>query len=92
MDKKSGFGRLECSEYIYVGGWEKGEKNGLGYQSVTLGGSYFGYWKNGMRHGIGFEQGKNYDYKGEWKNDVPHGYAILDIKDKGQKMAKFKDG
>ena len=64
-DKRSGFGRLECSEYIFVGGWERGEKSGLGYQSVTQGGSYFGYWKHGMRHGVGFEQGKDYDYKGE---------------------------
>lgn len=90
--KRSGFGRIESGEFIYVGGWEKGLKNGLGYQSVTKGGSYFGYWKNGLRHGIGYEIGKDYDYKGEWKSDVPHGYAILSVKGKGQKTAKFVDG
>ena len=30
-NKRSGFGRLESSEYIFVGSWENGEKNGLGY-------------------------------------------------------------
>ena len=91
-NKRSGFGRLESSEYIFVGSWENGEKNGLGYQSVTQGGSYFGYWKDGLRHGIGYEIGKDYDYKGEWKDDVPHGYAILSVKNKGQRTAKFNNG
>lgn len=92
--KRAGFGRLESQDYIYVGGWDNEKKNGVGYQSQTTseGGSYFGYWKNDLRHGIGYEIGKEYDYKGEWKDDKPHGYALITVRGKEQRAAKFFEG
>ena len=89
---RSGFGRLESEQFIYVGGWSENLRNGLGYQTNKDGGSYFGYWKDDLRQGLGIEIGSGYEYKGEWVKDQPDGLAIIKIKNKGIKGAIFKNG
>lgn len=102
-DLKHGFGRMEAKDFLYVGDWYRGKKEGLGYQknypidemvnNPGDGYSYFGFWKDGHKHGIGYETTPTREIKGEFRNGLHHGKAI--IKPKGRKKtvyAIFKDG
>jgi MORN repeat len=74
-DLKHGFGRLETKNFLYVGSWFKGQRNGIGYQknyewkndkTVQTSSCYFGYWRNDCRHGIGYETTPSRELKGEF--------------------------
>jgi hypothetical protein len=92
FDLKHGFGRLESPSLIYVGGWFKGVRHGLGYQKSFGAESYYGYWKNGERNGLGYETCEDREYKGEFLNDLYHGYAIVKAPNRQPVHAYFEKG
>lgn len=91
-DQKHGFGRLETPEMIYVGGWHKNLRHGIGYQKQFGAESYYGSWKNGNRSGLGYETCEDREYKGEFLDDLYHGYAIVKAPNRKPVHAYFEKG
>lgn len=102
-DLRHGFGRMESKDFLYVGDWYRGKKDGLGYQKnfprdngekrAEDGYSYFGFWKNGHKHGIGYETTATREIKGEFWKGVHHGKAVIKPKGRNKSVyAFFQDG
>jgi hypothetical protein len=85
--QRHGFGQYKDKETLYVGGWHKDKKLGIGFQKYHDNSSYFGYWLNGMRDGLGLwlsADGK--EVRGEWKNDQLHGRVYIRVRKPDQSM------
>lgn len=90
--KRSGFGKLEGENMLYIGGWRNNKRDGLGYQRLSSGRAYFGYWRGDKRQGLGYEYSDSVEYKGEWDNDKPHGRGVIKLKKSGTQAAVFEKG
>lgn len=91
--ERKGFGKLETQESLYIGSWNKGKPDGIGYQKWhEKGESYFGGWKNGLKHGVGYENMNGKEYKGEFFEGKYHGYAIVKLPTKESKNVLFRAG
>lgn len=77
---------------IYVGGWHKNLRHGIGYQKQFGAESYYGSWKNGNRSGLGYETCEDREYKGEFLDDLYHGYAIVKAPNRKPVHAYFEKG
>lgn len=89
---RSGIGKLEFKNYVYVGMWNDNKKNGLGIQTMKDGSVYFGFWANNLKEGLGKETGPNINYQGEWKAGQPHGKGILITEKDALVYVKFEEG
>jgi len=90
--EKSGFGKFQSDNYVYIGGWLNDKMHGFGYFEAKNGDTYIGSWLEGERSGYGKEKTENYQYKGEWANDLPDGTGFYIDKLKSVRPAVFKQG
>lgn len=92
--KMEDFGREEYEgSSIYVGGWKKGLKNGLGfYRDHKKMYSYFGSWQRGKRNGIGYEIKGKMEIKGTFYDDQYHGIMAVSKNNSPVKLIEFQNG
>jgi hypothetical protein len=90
---KSGFGKLELQNKVYIGFFSNDLPHGLGYEVFTDGRKYFGEFIDGKKHGYGHEWiGNDISYKGEWSHGTPHGIGVFKSFKQEEKPALFNYG
>lgn len=74
--ERSGHGVERTIDYVYIGDWVNGQKDGKGFLRHQDGETYEGGWKAGKRHGKGVLKHAGVDrYDGEFENDLKHGFG-----------------
>ena len=93
-----GIGCEKGSDYIYLGYFIRGEKNGYGKQIWDDMATYEGEWKDDDFNGFGIYYYKNEEkkYIGEWKNSCKNGFGEMTWSDGKKYVGYFvndkKDG
>lgn len=91
---RQGFGRLETKDFVYIGDFSKGFRDGNGYVRHKNGDYYIGEFCQDLRQGKGeMVWASGATYKGEWEQDKQKGWGVFidDVK-KDVKIGKFEDG